>query len=370
MTKVIKIGVLTSSRADYGIYRSLLVKIKKDSRFDLEIIAFGMHLESKHGSTIKEIESDNYKKIVRVQGMPANDSKLEISKGYGNLISSFSSFWCENKYDLVLALGDRFEMSAAVQAGIVFEINFAHFHGGETSLGSLDNIYRDQISLASKIHFTSTSESTFKLEKLLNKKNHIYNIGSLSLDGIENLRLPKWTEVCKEFKIPNERFVLVTFHPETVKSENNIVYLKELKTLLLELSNEIHLVITMPNADLLGNLYRKLFIELNSLNPKGISLIDSFGKLRYFSAMKNCDFLLGNSSSGIIEAATFKKFFINVGNRQNGRVRNKNVIDVPFNKLKILDSIKKIRGSEYKGPNKYKKDSSSELAVEIIIKNC
>ena len=94
-----------------------------------------------------------------------------------------------------------------------------------------------------------------------------------------NLRLPKWTEVCKEFKIPNERFVLVTFHPETVKSENNIVYLKELKTLLLELSNEIHLVITMPNADLLGNLYRKLFIELNSLNPKGISLIDSFGKL-------------------------------------------------------------------------------------------
>ena len=143
----IKIGVLTSSRADYGIYKPLLEKLSRDNRFNLIIIAFGMHLQKHHGFTISEIRRDNFGAIHTVLGMPDKDSPIEISKGYGALIINFSEYWSLNKFDHVFALGDRFEMSAAVQAGIPFEVNFSHIHGGETTLGAIDNIYRHQIKL-------------------------------------------------------------------------------------------------------------------------------------------------------------------------------------------------------------------------------
>ena len=140
-----KIGILTSSRADYGIYRTLLKLLSKDDRFDLILIVFGMHLQPQHGSTVEFIKKDNFGIIHEVQGMPNKDSMKAISSGYGQLINNFSSYWDLNKFDCVFALGDRFEMSAAVQSGIPFEVFFAHIHGGETTFGAVDNIYRHQI---------------------------------------------------------------------------------------------------------------------------------------------------------------------------------------------------------------------------------
>lgn len=370
MNNQFKIGVLTSSRADYGIYKNLLRLLFEEKSIELSIIVFGMHLQKQYGETIKEIISDNYfDNIFKVDGMPFGDSKLDISNGYGGLIKSFSKFWNINTFDLVFTLGDRFEMSAAVQAGLPYELKLAHIHGGEISLGSIDNIYRDQISVASKLHFTSTLEASKRLKKLLIKSNYVYNVGSLSLDKLDINKLHSWTSICKKLNIPDLPFVLVTFHPETVGTDKNKSYIKIIYKTLTELSKSVHLIITQSNADSLGKLYRNMNSMLKKENPNNISLIDSFGKTNYFSAIKNSKFLLGNSSSGIIEAASFKKHVLNIGKRQDGRIRSENVVDSNFNKAEILKKSKiLLKKSDFSGKNKYSQKNTSNSILKYTLK--
>ena len=366
MNSQIKIGVLTSSRADYGIYKHLLKIFHADPKIELSLIVFGMHLQKQYGETIKEIINDNYhNKLCKVFGMPFEDSKLDISKGYGELVKSFSEFWNKKTFDLVFALGDRFEMSAAVQAGLPFELKFAHIHGGEISLGSIDNVFRDQISVASQLHFTSTLHSANRLKRLLIKKEKIYNVGSLSLDNLNKNPIPSWETVCEKFSIPRKTpFILITFHPETIRAEKNKLNVNIIYKTLIELSKLSHLIITQSNADNYGKLFRNMNHRLKKENPKNFSVIESFGKMNYFSAIKNSKFLLGNSSSGIIEAASFGKYVINVGNRQSGRIRSKNIIDVNFNKNDIINSAKiLLNKSVFKGKNLYKSD---DTAIKIL----
>lgn len=359
-----KVGFLTSSRADYGISVPLINALKSDTRFDLTIIAFGMHLEKEHGNTVKEIYKDKSLKVEEVEYMPNGNQPIDISYGQGKVLCKFSKFWKKNKFDLVIAIGDRFEMFAAVQASVPFEVKLVHIHGGETSLGSIDNIYRDQISIASSIHLTSNVLHSEKVQKIIGSKKNIYNIGSLSLYELKTLNLPNWDDVCQKFSIINAPFVLVTFHPETINAENNYGYVKLLKSLLSEISSEINLVITSSNADTYGNLYNDMMIDLSIKKRKNIFLVNSFGKLNYFSALKSCKLVLGNSSSGLIEAASFKKYTLNIGNRQLGRVRNNNVIDVKFDKSEILENFNKIlKNSTYEGENIY----SSRVKLEEII---
>ena len=366
--KNLKIGVLTSSRADYGIYKQLLLELKQSKEFDLEIIAFGMHLDQTHGYTIDEIKI-NFSKIHTIPGMTESDSILDISNSYGKLIINFSNFFQKNKYDFIFAIGDRFEMSAAVQAGIQFKINFVHFHAGETSLVALDNIYRHQISLASNIYFVSNKEAKKRLTQILNHENNIFNVGSISLNNLDSLKLPNWKNVCELYDIPSCPFVLVTFHPETVlNSEIELHNIKIIQSSLIKISKKIHIVITLPNADKLSSNYRECFFQLKEKYPNSFSLIKSFGKENYFSAMKNCKFLLGNSSSGIIEAASFNKFVINVGNRQKGRCRSKNVIDVEFNeKIIVNQSMELIASKSFKGKNKYFSKNSVKKVKNVLL---
>lgn len=365
MTK--KIGVLTSSRADFGIYKPLLDLIKKTT-IDLTIIVFGTHLQKNHGYTINEIRNDNFKNIVKIKGMPKSDSKLEISKGYSKLISNFANFWNDNKFDYVFALGDRFEMSAAVQAGIPFQVKIAHIHGGETTLGAIDNIYRHQISLLSSIHFCSTLKYQKRIKNLIDDSNHIYNVGSLSLNNFEKIKIKSWKIVRKLFSIPNKKFCLVTFHPETINPENNFKYVKTIKKVLIELSKSTHIVITQANADTYGSLYRNIALDLKELNSHDFSVVNSFGKENYFSAMKNCQFMLGNTSSGIIESASFGKYFINVGKRQSGRLSNDNTINVEFDYKKIITKSKALLNKTYNGNNHYHKKSTAKNILKILLK--
>lgn len=365
---VVRIGVLTSSRADYGIYVPLLKAFSDDKKIQLEIIAFGMHLQESHGYTVRNIEQDGFGKIHKVYGMPVKDSVEDVARGYGEVIRHFASFWASHQYEWVFALGDRFEMSAAVQAGIPFCIKFAHIHGGETTLGAIDNIYRHQITLASKLHFTATQTFAKKVKQLTGQTNNIYNVGALSLDGIDNLQLPEWKEVAKEFNIPEGKaFVLVTFHPETVNFECNQSYARIVYETLKELCLRKHLVITLANADTFGSLFREIANQLKKENPKRVSLVTSFGKVNYFSAMKACDFLLGNTSSGILEAASFQKWVINVGDRQAGRLQSDNIINVPFDKVTLLSSVDHLNEKKpFQGQNRYYKPKVAQHIKEII----
>lgn len=364
-----KIGVLTSSRADYGIYRPLLQKLSKDTRFDLSILVFGMHLISRHGNTVLEIEKDDLGRIYKVSGMPEGDSRLEIVKGYGELIKNFGEFWSESDFDCVIALGDRWEMSAAIQATIPFELKVAHIHGGETTLGATDNIYRHQISLASSIHFTAAELFSERVKELTQSKENVHTVGSISLEGLNRIELPIWETVKEQFSIPFDQFILVTIHPESVNADSNAELANTSFEALSEISKEYPLLITKANADVMGTLFNERFEDLARKNPEKVKVVASLGKLNYFSTMKQCLFLLGNTSSGILEAASFKKWVINLGDRQKGRLQSGNVLDVPFEKNKILNAVNQVANKQpFEGKNKYVSNQTTDKILNGLLK--
>ena len=362
-----KIAVLTSSRADYGIYLPLLRKLKSDVFFQLEIIAFGTHLSKNHGYTLNAIQNDGFDKIHQLDSLGNDDSQKGISTSYGNTILKFSEFWQNNRFDLVCCLGDRFEMSSAVQASIPFGVKLAHIHGGETTLGAIDNVYRHQISLASKLHFVSTLAYKKKVEELIGSSENIYNVGALSLDDISDFQPIKKSIFLDEFQIKNEKYALITFHPETVAVDSNIAYAKQMRTALAELTKTLYIVITMPNADTLGSVYRKEIHKLKAEIPNKIVLVENFGKANYFSAMYYAELLIGNTSSGIIEAASFNKYVINVGARQKGRAKSVNVFDVGFDAKKIVDKTNAIlKLPNFREGNIYYKIETADTIIKII----
>lgn len=365
-----KVGVLTSSRADFGIYLPLLNKMQADTFFDFKIIAFGTHGSPYNGETVSEIREAGYKNIDLIQSLLLNDNPNGISSSYGLTVIKFADYWSDNTFDLVFCLGDRFEMSAAVQAGIPFGMKFAHIQGGESTLGAIDNVYRHQITLASTIHFSTTEDYKRKIEAIIGHDEHVYNVGSLSLDGIEDFQFMEEKKFRSKYGIPEKPYVLITFHPETIKPEKNLEYASELKTVFDELCNEFFLVITMPNADTNGKVFRNAIEESKSENPDQILCIENFGKTKYFNAMKYSSFLLGNTSSGIIEAASFGKYVINVGNRQEGRARGENVLDCKFIASEIVYATSIVRDKgPFKGTNIYRKTNSAKSIIDILKNN-
>ena len=362
-----KIGVLTSSRADYGIYKPLLDDLKNDIFFQLEIISFGTHLSNEYGYTVSDIIHDDYKVIHKVCKLGNDDSQIGVVQSYGTTLLKFSEFWNNNKYDIVLCLGDRFEMSAAIQASIPFNVNLAHIHGGETTLGAIDNIYRHQISLASKYHFVSTELHKNKVIELTGTKKNIYDTGSLSLSEIENFKPVNKNILFSNFKIDDAPFLLVTFHPETIAIEKNNKFSIEMRKALEYLSSLINIVITMPNADTLGSVFRDQLLILKESQPSKICLVENFGKKNYFSAIHYSHFLIGNTSSGIIEAASFGKYVLNVGDRQKGRSQSKNTFNAIFTKNDIVKKALRIFNlGLYKEENIYFKKDSSKHIINIL----
>lgn len=362
-----KIGVLTSSRADFGIYLPLLKMIKADSFFQLEIIAFGTHLSKKHGYTLSEIKTQKFNIIHKIKTIPATDTSKEISKNIGETIIKFSSFWENNKYDLVFCLGDRYEMFAAVMSGTPFNINFAHIHAGETTLGAIDNIYRHSISLASKVLFVSTNEYKKRAKQLVESKIPIHNVGALSIDNLTNVNFLTKKKFYEKFKIDlTKPSILCTFHPETVSFEKNKTHIKELLLSLEKLKKSYQIIITMPNTDTSGIMIRKALIEFQKLN-KDIILHESFGMLGYLSCMKHCSFLLGNTSSGFVEASYFPKFVINVGDRQKGRIITDNIISIPVKEEAILNAVTFIENTpKLISNNIYGNGNSAKLILKKI----
>jgi GDP/UDP-N,N'-diacetylbacillosamine 2-epimerase (hydrolysing) len=364
-----RIGVLTSSRADFGIYLPLLSKLKEDSFFKLEIIAFGTHVSQSHGFTLNEIERKGFDCIHKISSLITNDDEQSISSSYGLTVLKFSDFWQNYMFDLVFCLGDRFEMSAAVQAGIPFGVKFAHIHGGETTLGAIDNIYRHQITLASALHFTAAKIFSKKVRELVGETNEVHTVGALSLDGISKFKPLEEMYFYNKFDISQNDFALITFHPETISPELNQSHAHEMRIALEHLTKSLYLVITMPNADTMGSIFRNEIEKLKKNFSNKVLCIENFGKENYFTAMHYSRLLIGNTSSGIIEAATFGKYVVNVGDRQKGRAQSKNVLDAKFDSNDIiLKTEMALRFNSYNGENIYYKNAVSEKIINLIKK--
>ncbi|MCW3070124.1 MAG: UDP-N-acetyl-D-glucosamine 2-epimerase, UDP-hydrolyzing [Bacteroidetes bacterium] len=336
-----RITILTSSRADYSIYLPLLKKLKADTYFELRIIAFGSHLSHRHGYTLNAILDDGFRVAHRVITLPKGDSPRMIAEAMASATAEFSEIWETEKAltDLVFCLGDRYEMFAAVAASVPFTIPVAHLHGGETTLGAIDNSFRHAITAMSRYHFVSTEKNAARAAQITGSTEHIYNVGAMSLDNLREVKLLSREEFKEKFSILPESPILVTFHPETISWSKNELYTKALIAALEETTQQI--IITMPNADTGNEQIRKALQDFAE-RKANVHAVESLGTQGYFSCIEHCAFLLGNSSSGIIEAASFGKYVINLGSRQEGREAGENVIHCAFEKEAILEAIKKI----------------------------
>jgi GDP/UDP-N,N'-diacetylbacillosamine 2-epimerase (hydrolysing) len=324
-----------------------------------------------HGHTIDQIIESGIHVDFQISSLISADHPEDIATAYALTAMKFGDFWkqYQHEFDVVIVLGDRFEMAAAVAAGIPFNIRFAHIHGGETTLGAIDNIYRHSITLASKFHFVSALPYTKRIEELTGSKEYCYLVGALGLAGISEVRELNIDEFKSKWNIDlNIPSILVTAHPETIGFKRNKEFSEQLYLALSHLSQANQIVVTMPNADTAGSIFRKMFTDLKQTSPYQFHLIENFGSQSYFSCMRHCKLLIGNTSSGITEAASFNKYVINLGDRQKGRLTSENVIHIPFESQAIINATESYLGKSFKGENIYFKPNTA-LTIKSVIKS-
>lgn len=365
-----KIALLTSSRADYSIYYPLIKEIHKDESFVLDLIAFGNHNSLIYGNSSDKIEEDGFAIKYKIDALVLGDSPESISDSMGLTMIKFSSIWKSENYKLIICLGDRYEMFAAVASSVPFNIPVAHISGGEITLGAIDNIFRNSLTLMSKFHFVSTEQYKDQVIKIIGDdyKNDVFNVGALSIDNLKNINFLSIEKFKNRFNIDlTRKSILITFHPETISYEKNVIYTDELIAALEELSS-YQLIITMPNTDTMGTMIRQKLKEFISSNPNAIG-IESFGTVGYLTCMKYCEFMIGNTSSGFVEASFFPKSVINLGNRQKGRIETPNIYTIAISKENILSAVKKIKATQLpENCNIYGDGSTSSKIVEVIKK--
>ncbi|WP_240699296.1 UDP-N-acetylglucosamine 2-epimerase [Spirosoma sordidisoli] len=361
-----RIGVLTSSRADYSIYYPLLTALAEDPFFDLDILAFGTHLSARHGHTVDQIVANGFSVKHRIDTLPAGDAPADISHAMGSVMQAFSALWPQENYDLVLCLGDRFEMFAAVASAVPFNLPVAHIHGGETTLGAIDNAFRHAITVMSTYHFATTDAYKARVIELTGSARNVYNVGALSIDNLRHLTLLTKAEFFEKFAIDlDQPSILITFHPETVSFEKNREHVAELIGALGQLS-AYQLIITMPNTDTMGNYVREHLLAFIDRQPNAVG-VESFGTIGYLSCMKYCRFMLGNTSSGFVEASFFPKYVINLGNRQEGRLITSHIINCAIEASQILEAVRTIENAGPPAPvDAYGNGTTAQQIVSIL----
>ncbi len=366
----IKICVVTGSRAEYGLLYWFIKKVQSDKDLALQIIATGMHLSSEFGLTYREIEKD-FKIDKKIDMDLSLDNSIGISKSMGIAQTYIAEAYKELQPDIVVVLGDRYEIFSAAIAAMIANIPIAHIHGGERSEGSIDDRIRHSISKMSHLHFTATEEYKNRVIQLGEYPDRVINVGGLGIENIKKLKLlsKKELENAINFKL-NKKNLLVTFHPATLENNTSQEQFKELLEAIDELDNT-NLIFTKSNSDLNGRIINKMIDNYTRKNPeKSISFI-SLGQLRYLSTLKYMDAIIGNSSSGIIEAPSFNIGTINIGSRQKGRIKASSVIDCEPKKNLITSALTKLYSKDFistlkNSKNLYGDGNSSQKIIDKI----
>jgi len=364
-----KIFVVTSNRADYGLMSNLIFLLKKEKTINLKLIVTGSHLEKKYGYTINEILADkiNPDHIIKVP-LKTIDPIRNI-ESITNYMKNFSKFFHKQKPDLLILLGDRYEIFSIALSAFINKIPIVHLYGGESTLGVFDNFFRYSISKTAKYHLVSNKLYAKKLASLGESKKNIFTVGSLGCENIKLMDFENSSNLEKKFNFKFlKKNILVSFHPETLSKDYG---LKGFNILLASLSKfkDIRIIFTGTNPDIFNQKILKQIKKFNSKN-KNSKLIYSMGKRGYLSCVKYCNLLIGNSSSGIIEAPSLNTPSINLGSRQEGRIFAKSVINVKFNKRLIIKQINKIlyNKKRKKVINPYYKKNTANEIIRIIKK--
>jgi len=321
-----KICVVTGTRAEYGLLYWLMKEIQSDAQLELQVIVTGMHLSPEFGLTYKEVEKE-FRIDKKIEILLSSDTPIGISKSMGLAQISFAEAYAELNPDIVVVLGDRFEIFSAASAAMIARIPMAHIHGGETTEGAFDEAIRHSITKMSHLHFVAAEDYRRRVIQLGEAPERVFNFGAPGLDNVIKLKLLEKDEFEKaiDFKLGKQN-LLVTFHPVTLEQSTTENQFQQLLNALDEL-RDTNIIFTKANADTDGRAINKMIDDyVSSHNDRAIAFT-SMGQIRYLSALKYADAVVGNSSSGLIEAPSFKIGTINIGDRQKGRIKADSVID-------------------------------------------
>jgi GDP/UDP-N,N'-diacetylbacillosamine 2-epimerase (hydrolysing) len=363
-----KIGFITTSRADFGIYLPLIRLIEAHPSLDYLIFAGGMHTSEQFGNSYQLIENNYHLQIAeKLVSLVEEDSPSGIVQSMANTTAAYGAIWSKYKdeLDLLFALGDRFEMFAAVASTIPFNILIAHLHGGETTLGAMDNKFRHAITAMSDYHFTSHASHADRVGQIIQSTENIYDVGAMGIDAAMTVPLMSAEAFQEKFDFDiSKPFFLTTYHPETLDLRND-VFVNELIEAFKVL--KIPVLCTLPNADTQGNLIRQALLDFEKTHPHLIKNYENLGQVGYLTAMSNCLMMVGNTSSGIIEAGAFKKTVLNIGHRQLGRLGGKNIIHIPNDKNAIVQGFYDAQNldlTNFKNP--YGIGNTAERIIKIL----
>lgn len=338
-----KICVVTGTRAEYGIMSRLMKSLKEDDRVELQIVATNMHLSPEFGLTVREIENDGFKIDKKVEMLLSSDTSTGTVKSMGLASIGIADAYAELSPDLIVILGDRYEMLAAASAALIFGIPVAHLYGGEITEGAFDDAIRHAITKLSYLHFTSTEEYRRRVIQMGESPERVYWVGALGADNISNSATMSLPELEESIGADlGNSFLLVTFHPVTNEQGQAEIQTQALLSALEEVSDRCSILFTMPNSDTDGRVVAGLIHEWTNAHPDKTCAVTSLGRARYYSALAHCTAVVGNSSSGLIEAPSFKKPTLNIGNRQKGRAQGNTVVNCEATFEDIRQGLSKI----------------------------
>ncbi len=365
-----KICVVTGTRAEYGLLYWLMKEIQEDKDLELQLIVTGMHLSPEFGLTYKTIEKD-FKIDKKVEMLLSSDTAIGISKSMGLAQISFAEAYDELKPDMIVVLGDRYEIFSVVSSAMISNIPISHLHGGEATEGLIDESIRHSITKMSHLHFTATQEYRNRVIQLGEQPDRVFNVGGLGIDNIKKLKLltKEEFEQSIDFKL-NKKNIIVTFHPVTLENSTAKEQFQNLIDAIDNLKNT-NTIFTKANSDTDGRVINSMIDEYVSVNSNKAVGFKSLGQLRYLSALKYVDAMVGNSSSGLAETPSFQIGTINIGDRQKGRMMADSVIDCDSDIDSINDAFQLLYSSDFKdillnSTNPYGDGGASKKIKEVI----
>ncbi len=365
-----KICVITGTRAEYGLLRWLMDGIERSAKLQLQIVATGAHLSPEFGLTFREIEADGFRIDRKVEMLLSSDTSLGITKSMGVAMIGFADALAELAPDMVLLLGDRYEIFSAAAAATIARIPVAHLHGGETTEGAFDEAMRHSITKMAQLHFVAANEYRRRVVQLGEDPTRVFQVGGLGIDNMLKLDLldRPALEAALDFRLA-ERNLLVTFHPATLDQGSATAQMEELLA-ALDTLEDTHLIFTLPNADTQGRILGQMVEAYVAQRPNARAYA-SLGQLRYLSAVAQVDAVVGNSSSGVAEVPSFHKATINIGDRQKGRLKAASVIDCEPQRESIKAALAMAYSTEFQAIlretcNPYGEGGASEKVLRIL----
>jgi len=369
-----KICVITGTRAEYGLLQYLMEGIQKAHDLELQIIATGMHLSPEFGLTYQEIEKDGFAINQKIEMLLSADSSSSITKSTGLGMMGFADAYEALKPDIVVVLGDRFEVLAAGIAALFAKIPIAHIHGGETTEGAYDEAIRHSISKMAWWHFVAAEEYKRRVIQLGEHPDRVFNVGGLGVDVINKTNLLSKKDLSSKTGIQfDDKNLLVTFHPVTLENNTSEKQCQALLNVLGKMQ-DTYIIFTMPNADTGGRIIKEMVIDFVKRNSNRSISFESMGQLNYLSTLQFVDGVIGNSSSGLAEVPTFKIGTVNIGDRQKGRLKAKSIIDCEPTEESIKLAIETLYKNDFQEKlkdvkNPYGEGMATEKILDILVTN-